>query len=61
MRKRAWAGLAAALIGAASFGALTAPAAAAASAAVVGGPVGKPKPVCVWIWTEGPPECRKLE
>lgn len=58
MRKRAWAALAAALIGAASFGALTAP---APSAAVAGGPVGKPKSVCVWIWTEGPPECRKLE
>ncbi|GLY34383.1 hypothetical protein Amsp01_004070 [Amycolatopsis sp. NBRC 101858] len=58
MRKRAWATLAAALIGAASFGALTAP---AASAATAGGPVGKPKPICVWIWTDGPPECRKLE
>ncbi len=58
MRKRAWAALAAALVGAASFGALTAP---PASAATGGGPVGKPRPVCVWIWTEGPPECRKLQ
>ncbi|MEV6648759.1 hypothetical protein [Amycolatopsis sp. NPDC051371] len=58
MRKRAWAGLAAALVAAASFGALAVP---AASAATGGGPVGKPRPVCVWIWTGGPPECRKLQ
>jgi hypothetical protein len=58
MRKRALAGLAAALIGAAAFGTLTAP---EASAAAGGGPVGKPRPLCVWIWTEGPPECRKLQ
>ncbi|MEU8637466.1 hypothetical protein AB0C38_35260 [Amycolatopsis sp. NPDC048633] len=58
MRKRALAGLAAALIGAAAFGTLTAP---QASAAAGGGPGGKPKTICVWIWTGGPPECRKLE
>ncbi|MEV7037078.1 hypothetical protein [Amycolatopsis sp. NPDC051061] len=58
MRKRAWAALAAVLAGAASFGALTAPAASAATGV---GPVGKPRPTCVWIWTEGPPECRKLQ
>ncbi|MFJ7216209.1 hypothetical protein [Amycolatopsis sp. NPDC098790] len=56
MIKRALAGLAAV----AAIGTLIAPAAAAASGN--GGPaVRPPGNVCVWIWTEGPPECRKLE
>jgi ABC-type glycerol-3-phosphate transport system substrate-binding protein len=58
MIKRALAGLATAVVAAAAFGALTAPEASAAAGA---GPVGKPRPVCVWIWTEGPPECRELQ
>ncbi|MGW5718295.1 hypothetical protein ACWEVP_19160 [Amycolatopsis sp. NPDC003865] len=56
MIKRALAGLAAA----AAIGTLGAPVAAAAQG--TGDPaVRPPGTVCVWIWTDGPPECRKLE
>ncbi|MCR6485695.1 hypothetical protein M8542_22990 [Amycolatopsis sp. OK19-0408] len=57
MIKRALTGLAAAIISTAACGALAAP---AATAATDGGP-GKPKTVCVWIWSGGPPQCKKLE
>ncbi|MGK3204573.1 hypothetical protein [Amycolatopsis sp. MEPSY49] len=55
MIKRALAGLAVA----AAIGTLCAPAATAATG--TGDPTIRPPGVCVWIWTEGPPECRKLE
>lgn len=55
MIKRALAGLAAA----AAIATLTAPVAAAAQGN--DDPAVRPPGVCVWIWTDGPPECRKLE
>lgn len=55
MIKRALAGLAAA----AAIGTLSAPAATAATG--TGDPTVRPPGVCVWIWTGGPPECKKLE
>ncbi|MEV6628755.1 hypothetical protein AB0M83_23905 [Amycolatopsis sp. NPDC051106] len=55
MIKRALAGLAVAAV----IGTLGAPVAAAASGS--GDPAVRPPGQCVWIWTEGPPQCKKLE
>ncbi|MFJ1761187.1 hypothetical protein ACIOD2_12770 [Amycolatopsis sp. NPDC088138] len=56
MIKRVLAGLVATL----AFGALGAPMAAAAPGN--GGPAVRPPGTdCVWIWTQGPPQCRKVE
>jgi hypothetical protein len=56
MIKRALAGL----LAAAAISAMGAPMAAAAP--VNGGdPAVRPPGHCVWIWTQGPPQCRKLE
>ncbi|WP_326958563.1 hypothetical protein [Amycolatopsis sp. NBC_01286] len=56
MIKRVLAGL----LAAAAIGTLAVPAAAAAPG--TGTPGGRPPGTgCVWMWTQGPPECRKLE
>ncbi|VVJ16147.1 Uncharacterised protein [Amycolatopsis camponoti] len=41
--------------------AAAAPATAAAAVASDGGPAVRPPGQCVWIWTGGPPQCKKLE
>jgi hypothetical protein len=56
MIKRVLAGL----LAAAAIGTLGAPVAAAAPGN--GGPaVRPPGGDCIWVWTHGPPQCRKLE
>ncbi|WP_410620449.1 hypothetical protein [Amycolatopsis sp. cmx-8-4] len=56
MIKRALAGL----LAAAAIGTLAVPAAAAAPGN--GTPAVRPPGTdCVWMWTQGPPQCRKLE
>ncbi|WIY06406.1 hypothetical protein QRX60_22105 [Amycolatopsis mongoliensis] len=55
MIKRALTGLATAVVAAATFGALTAP---PAQAEVAGGPTGKPKTDCIWLWTTKGPTCQ---
>ncbi|MEU0795395.1 hypothetical protein ABZ342_35480 [Amycolatopsis sp. NPDC005961] len=64
MITRALTGLAAAAV----IGTLGAPMATAATAAPAtaaaasdGGPAVRPPGQCVWIWTGGPPQCKKLE
>ena len=55
MIKRALAVLAAAAV----IGTGAAPVASAASG--TGDPAVRPPGQCVWIWTGGPPQCKKLE
>jgi hypothetical protein len=64
MIERVRTGLVTAIVAAAAFGALAAPAAeaattgpAVAAATGDGGPTGKPKTDCIWMWTVKEPVC----
>lgn len=63
MIERVRTGLVTAIVAAAAFGALAAPVAEAATGPTVaaaasdGGPTGKPKTDCIWMWTVKGPVC----